>query len=796
MNKAEELSLTRRMLYSMNMRKLMINIIRHLVPRYWIRHQQAKFILRSLVAIILIAFAIPSHALTGTIPSGGSKYPLYPGLDISNVCYLLGVGQFATSDIGGVKWDWGLMSAQGDPLSVPGPDWNNAGAICINYPADYETSALYPRPVFRPTPPLCPPGPIFSYDPATPDVCKWTCPGDQVLVGYQCGGSKDEGPPCCEGSSPFPIHGGTGNKYWSDTDYESAANHGLIFRRYYNSRAAGTARVLGAGWSHNYDRIVTAGMKINGVSSVTVSRPGGSTYIFTANGTSYVAQDGDVTDRLIPQTDGTGKVITWEYSVAADGSVETYDAAGKLLSIRNRVDLTQTLTYSDTTTAPAIAPAPGLLLKVTDAYGRMIDFTYDSSGRINKMTDPSGGEYRYAYDADNNLVSVTLPDTKVKGYSYNEAAYTGGNTLPHTLTGVTDENGSRLASYTYDAQGRAYIGQHAGGVDQYQLNFSPDGSSTTTIDPLGTARTYSYTSILGVTRATGQSQPAGAGSAAATRSTTYDSNGNVKSRTDWNGNLTTYDYDLVRNLQTRRTEASGTPQARMITTAWHPTRDVPEKIAEPKRVIMFSYDSLGNMLGKTLQATSDATGVQGFSASVVGTPRTWTYTYNTAGQVLTATGARTDIDDTTTYTYDSHGNLATVTNALQHVTTLSNYDANGRVGRIVDQNGLITDLAYSPRGWLTSKTVGGETTTYDHDGVGQLTKVTLPDDGYISYTYDPAHRLTHVADNLGNSITYTLDAMGNRLKEEVKDAGGTLARQTTRIYDALNRLQQITGGQQ
>ena len=77
-----------------------------------------------------------------------------------------------------------------------------------------------------------------------------------------------------------------------------------------------------------------------------------------------------------------------------------------------------------------------------------------------------------------------------------------------------------------------------------------------------------------------------------------------------------------------------------------------------------------------------------------------------------------------------------------------------------------------------------------------MTKVTLPDSSSITYTYDPAHRLTNITDSVGNSITYTLDNMGNRISEQVKDPGGTLERQTTRVYDALNRLQQVTGGSQ
>jgi hypothetical protein len=50
-----------------------------------------------------------------------------------------------------------------------------------------------------------------------------------------------------------------------------------------------------------------------------------------------------------------------------------------------------------------------------------------------------------------------------------------------------------------------------------------------------------------------------------------------------------------------------------------------------------------------------------------------------------------------------------------------------------------------------------------------------------------------VTDNLGNSVTYTLDNLGNRTAEEVKDPGNVLRRALARSIDALGRVQQITG---
>ena len=88
------------------------------------------------------------------------------------------------------------------------------------------------------------------------------------------------------------------------------------------------------------------------------------------------------------------------------------------------------------------------------------------------------------------------------------------------------------------------------------LTYNSDGT-TTVVDSLNTARNYSYSNVIGVTKNTGSTRPAGVGSATAVTALTYDANGNVASRTDFNGNLNTYVYNLTRNLETRRTEAVG-----------------------------------------------------------------------------------------------------------------------------------------------------------------------------------------------------------------------------------------------
>ncbi|WP_343817671.1 RHS repeat protein [Dyella marensis] len=64
----------------------------------------------------------------------------------------------------------------------------------------------------------------------------------------------------------------------------------------------------------------------------------------------------------------------------------------------------------------------------------------------------------------------------------------------------------------------------------------------------------------------------------------------------------------------------------------------------------------------------------------------------------------------------------------------------------------------------------------------------------MTYTYDAAHRLTDITDALGNRIHYTLDAAGNKTKEETFDASNTLRRSLARSYNTLGQLTGIKDG--
>ncbi len=101
---------------------------------------------------------------------------------------------------------------------------------------------------------------------------------------------------------------------------------------------------------------------------------------------------------------------------------------------------------------------------------------------------------------------------------------------------------------------------------------------------------------------------------------------------------------------------------------------------------------------------------------------------------------------------------------------------------------MLTTLTYDVRQRLTSRQVGSETTTFSYWPTGLLKRVTMPDNSYLEYTYDNAHRLVQITDGEGNRLSCTLDGMGNITAENVYDPSNALSRTRSQVFNGLNRL--------
>ncbi|WP_143494865.1 MULTISPECIES: RHS repeat-associated core domain-containing protein [unclassified Pseudomonas] len=169
------------------------------------------------------------------------------------------------------------------------------------------------------------------------------------------------------------------------------------------------------------------------------------------------------------------------------------------------------------------------------------------------------------------------------------------------------------------------------------------------------------------------------------------------------------------------------------------------------------------------------------------------YTYTSTGKILTVDGPRLDLSDILTYKYDQDDNLVGVNNALGQSVKFSDFDSQGRAQEITDSNGVATSFKFTVKGLLESVVVDGGETLFAYNSVGDVTRITDPNGGFLQYTYDESRRVIGVSNAMGESQTYVLDAMGNRILVQVKDSNGTILRQQQRTYDELGRILTLVG---
>jgi RHS repeat-associated protein len=595
-----------------------------------------------------------------------------------------------------------------------------------------------------------------------------------VTQGSKALGTGSAGQVCCGD----PVNPATGNMYMQVTDYETAGQNKLSVIRYYNSQGTGGssfATTLGPVWRHSFDRY----LRIASSSSVTAERADGRQVNFTLSGSTWTT-DSDVDITL--SNVGT----TWTLT-DHDDTVETYtttSAGNKALlnSIQARNGYTQTLTHDSN----------GFLTSVSDSYSRSLTFSY-SSGVLTSITTPESQNLQYIVSGTGgptaSLTQVQYPTSPTTHVTY---AY-GQTHFPYAITSLTDENGNTYSTWTYDAQGRATSSQLGGGANAMTFAYNSNGTTTVT-NALGVADTYTFTTLQGVKKVSQISRAATGTTAAATESFGYDSNGYLNSVTDWNGNQTTYTNNS-HGQPTTINEAVGSSVARTTTISYDATFvHLPDSIATPGVTTGFTYDGSGDVLTRKLTDTT----TQSVPYSTNGQTRTWT---NTWSNFLLAS-VKNPNNNTTTFGYDSTGALTSITDAKSHVTNITSHTGGGLPKTIVDPNGatngMTTTLSYDPRQRLTSKAVassaGTHTTTYTLDSAGNLTKVTLPDNSYIAYVFDAAHRITKATNALGEYQTYTLNALGNATQVNTYDSSNAQWRQQAQTFDALGRQLTYVGG--
>ncbi|MBT0570565.1 hypothetical protein KIK84_09500 [Curvibacter sp. CHRR-16] len=595
------------------------------------------------------------------------------------------------------------------------------------------------------------------------------------------------------GSTPNPIIPATGEKYYTHTDWSDSAADGLSFSRTFRSRwsVSGVPSWpsnpgLGKSWAHNY----SAGIVVENVST------SGSGTKLALQQLRLIQGDGTIT-LFQPSSNGAYKDTTGPSSIttsgsnyvlskADDDSTWVFDASGKLLSTTSRNGWVHT--YSYYTSGNGI----GQLASVTNAFGRSITFGYNASGQLVQVNTPDGQTITLGYDSSARLATASRPGsaggtstTVSKTYLYENTAY------PQSVTGFYDERGQRLASVSYDSQGRATYSGYAAGANSYSVSYpSSTGGTTYVTDPLGVQRGYTYSTTNSRLNVSGATLVSGSSGASEAASRGVNNSGLVESETDFLGINTVYSWDTNRQLLLSSTQAASRPEARTSTTQWHSTWRLPVQTTEPGLTTQHSYDNRGNLLERTETDTS--------GTATNGQTRTHRWTWGDSGGAYNQITSYTDPTGAQwQYGYDAAGNRTSETDPLGRSTSYS-YNTAGRVSQIVAPNGLTTAIDYDSAGHITQVSQSGsgiatETTRYTYTADGQVQSITQPDGYQVSYQYDNGARLIGASDNRGATLSYTLDGMGNRTSEQLSQ-GGAILWSSQRSINQINRLASITQG--
>ncbi|MFL9938350.1 DUF6531 domain-containing protein [Paraburkholderia graminis] len=517
------------------------------------------------------------------------------------------------------------------------------------------------------------------------------CRNNADLITQWCNSPPDGTP---EDSCPVgdPVYPATGSTTIAETDFISGDDVPLAFRRTYRAQPM-TRNDAGVGslWVHNWQMKLGLANAASSNAQVFAYRADGNRITF--NKVAGAWRTAGFSGLALAQTGSA-----WTLSDLAAGIVETYSSQGTLLSVNMSNRRMITLTYSDAATPLTIAPASGLLISVTQhaiGYPVFFDVTirlaYDKKWRLSQMTDPTGAVTQYAYDSLNNLVSVTWPDGNVRRYLYEDLRFGGA------LTGLIDESGTRVSTWTYDSKGRATGVSHPDASRNVQLFY---GNGTSTVSDATGSNTLNYSWLGNMLRNVTGSSPTGA------NTSTYDTSGNLLTQNNPAGGAEYVYDDVARPVRAVVHGASGTT----VTSVRYADASTlrPYMIASPGRMRAFVYDAQGNTTGISDLPTDDPTGEQGFDAHTANGPQVTYGAVYESGNNLAYLEMYQDgvLTGAWLVTYGPTGNLRSVGNRfpsqgqpLQPMVTARDA-ANRPVGLSV--NDFATGVVYDGRGRVTN----------------------------------------------------------------------------------------------
>ncbi len=500
---------------------------------------------------------------------------------------------------------------------------------------------------------------------------------------------------------------------------------------------------------------------------------------------AYASKDSDgVADELVSITDAFGRTTNFNYTGAMIANIQHYSGKQTVLEHTGNKLTSYTLTDPDNA-GPESAPSVSFAyltnqLNRTNAKSEVTAFHFvntegnSTDGRLRRVNYPDGSSWKLVAQ-DVRSLSAAVPTTPLVP-SAADAQITderenvwlfrtdrfGGITQSTTPLGNTrqllrDSDGQLHTLIEPDPDGS---GDLLSPITRWGYNSTSD--MTFHQDATGGTTRMTYTPELH--RLARVQNPVGD-----TQSLRYNSSGNLLTSIDGSGFVTSMLVDArgqVTQITAPDPDGSG-PQAAPQTN--------------------YVYNSSGHL--------TQIINPDGSSQS---------FTYNTANQLLTSVD---ELGKVTSFAYDALGRRTSSTNRIQAVTQWQ-YDAVSQLTKEIDPLLNLTEILYTPRGWVDKITYpdpdGGGSLLSPINDIEYFENGLLKKEGdaggnfqgQIPYTYDADDRLKTVGHSAETAVeTYHYDFIG-RLKRierapyagDTAPAGVTISQGIHLSYDAHGRL--------
>lgn len=437
-------------------------------------------------------------------------------------------------------------------------------------------------------------------------------------------------------------------------------------------------------------------------------------------------------------------------------STDTYDAYGRLYTLADYLNNTNTYQYNEL----------GVQTSVSSSNGSQTTSSYVWTG----SNKPSLGVYGVTQTSNDGSVSTVWYDKLQRAIRVEKIGFGGTAILKDT---------------EYNAKGQLYrtsVPYFAGGTVVWAETITYDNYGRTSSISRNTGKntTYTYSSAT-ISETTGGK----------TSSRTYGSDGTLTSATD-NGGTITYTYYSDRKIKTIIAPGSVVTSMQNADVARNQTQ-----LTDPSAgIINYTYNSLGQILTQTDsrgRLTTYTYYADGRPNTIVNPEGTTTYNYNGNKQL---TGISSPNSISRTYGYDNIGRVTSIgeTIAGSNFSISLTYDSYGRLSTRTHPSGIIETLGYNSFGYLSTISAGGAAryTITSMNAREQLTSSTYGSNlnatfGFDIYGYPSSTITGNVQDYryVFDAITGNLTSRQNYLRSKSESF----------TYDNLDRLLTASGPQ-